>query len=105
MNECHAVALDSEGYQFTQSEKGDIHLAEITEVVGDPAVQLEESYPAKDVINHMDIKDYFIKSPMGGTGEIGLHIGELDRFLDGADRSPYSITVDEEVRGYIEEEY
>lgn len=104
MSECHAVALDFDGYEFTPSEHGDIHVADLTEVTQIRSVNIDESDPAKAVLAQEGIEDYVVKSPANGSGEIGMPVEHLDRFLDGADRSPYSITVTEEVKAYINEE-
>lgn len=103
MSECHAVALDDDGYQFTPSEKGDIHVTELTDITRIRSVNIDKSDPAKAVLAAVGIEDYVVKSPPNGTGEIGMPVEHLDRFLDGADRSPYSVTVTEDVRSYIEE--
>jgi hypothetical protein len=104
MNECQclAVSLDYDGYQFAPSEKGDIHVSELTEVTQIRSVNIDESDAAKTVLSAVGIEDYVVKSPMNGTGEIGMPVEHLDRFLDGADRTPYSVTVDETVKSYIE---
>ena len=91
-----------DGYTFAPSEQGDIHMVEIDELVGLPSVTMEESHPAKAVLARLEIEDFVGKSPMGGTGEIGMPVEHLDRFLDGADRSAYSVTVAEDVKAYIE---
>jgi hypothetical protein len=104
MTEGHAVTLTEDGYQFTPSENGDIHLFAVTETADLRTVLIEESHPVKAVLSQLGIEDYYLETPLGGSGEIGLHIGQLDAFLDGADRSPYSLTVAEEVKAYIEED-
>lgn len=102
MSACFAVALDFDGYQFTPSEHGDIHILELTDITRIRSVNIEESDPAKTVLSGVGIEDYVVKSPANGTGAIGMPVEHLDRFLDGADRSPYSITVEQDVRAYIE---
>jgi hypothetical protein len=104
MSECHAVALDYDGYEFTPSEHGDIHVSEITDVAQIRSVNIDDSEAAKTVLAAVGIEDYVVKSPANGTGEIGMPVEHLDRFLDGADRSPYSITVAGDVKAYIEGE-
>lgn len=104
MSECLAVALDYDGYQFTSSEKGDIHVSELTDATQIRSVNIEESDPAKAVLSAVGIEDYVVKSPMNDTGEIGMPVEHLDRLLDGADRSPYSITVAADVKEYIKGE-
>jgi hypothetical protein len=102
MSECLAVSLDADGYQFAPSAPGDIHVFELTDGAPIRSVNMTESDPATVVLAQEGIEDYVIKSPMNGPGEIGMPVEHLDRFLDGADRSSYSVTVDEEVRSYIE---
>jgi hypothetical protein len=102
MSECHAVTLTEDGYQFTSSEHGDIHVAELTDVTQIRSVNIDESEAATTVLSAVGIEDYVVKSPLNGTGEIGMPVEHLDRFLDGADRSPYSVTVAEDVKAYIE---
>jgi hypothetical protein len=102
MSECLAVSLDDDGYQFTPSDTGEIHVFELTDVATIRSVNLTESDAAKTVLAQAGIEDYVIKSPANGTGEIGMPVEHLDRLLDSADRSPYSVTVAEEVKAYIE---
>lgn len=101
MSECHAVTLDADGYQFSPSEHGDIHVFELTEVVQLRSVNMIESEAATRVLAAVGIEDYVVKSPMDGPGEIGMPVEHLDRLLDGADRSPYSVTVAADVKDYI----
>jgi hypothetical protein len=103
MSECHAVSLDYDGYQFTPSEQGDIHVTELTDVAHIRSVNMINSDPATVVLAQEGIEDYVIKSPMTGPGEIGMPVEPLDRFLDSADRSSYSVTVTEDVKAYIED--
>jgi hypothetical protein len=102
MNEYYAVALAVDGYEFTARDKGDIHLCEVAERGNLQTITMTESQPAKTLIKELGIEQFYVKAPMDESGEIGLHIGELDRFLDGAQLSPYSITVADEVKAYIE---
>jgi hypothetical protein len=102
MSECLAVSLDYDGYHFIPSEQGDIHVFELTDGTTIRSVNMTESESAKTVLAQAGIEDYVIKSPANGTGEIGMPVEHLDRFLDSADRSPYSVTVAEEVKVYIE---
>jgi hypothetical protein len=104
MTDCLAVSLTPDGYEFTDSDKGEIHLFQVTETTNLRTILIEESSPVKVVLEKVGIEDYYVETPLGGSGEIGLHIGQLDAFLDGADRSPYSLTVAEEVKAYIEED-
>jgi hypothetical protein len=104
MNECYAVALAVDGYEFTARDKGDIHLCEVAERGDLQTITMKESQPAKTLIEQLGIEKFYVKAPMDESGEIGLHVGELDRFLDGAQLSPYSITVGEDVKTYIEGE-
>jgi hypothetical protein len=103
-HQCHAVELDDDGYQFTPSEHGDIHVTELTDITQIRSVNIDDSEPATTVLTAVGIEDYVVKSPPNGPDEIGMPVEHLDRFLDGADRSPYSITVTEEVKAYINEE-
>ena len=103
MGECFAVALDYDGYEFSaDSEKGAIHVFELTDIAAIRSVNIEESQAAKAVLSKVGIEDYVIKSPANGSGEIGMPVEHLDRFLDGGDRSPYSVTVSADVRAYID---
>jgi hypothetical protein len=102
MTDCLAVSLTADGYAFTASDKGDIHLFEVTDTADLRTVLMEESSPATAVLSNLGIEDFYVESPLGDTGEIGLHIAQLDRFLDGAHKSPYSITVEEDVKSYID---
>ena len=101
---CHAGALNADSYQFTPSEHGQTHLFEGTETADLRTITMEELTQAKTLIEHLDISNFYVKSERGATGIIGLHVGELDRFLDGAQVSPYNVTVAEDVKAYIEEE-
>lgn len=102
MSECYAVGLEVDGYEFTASEKGDIHLFEVAERGNLRTITMEASEPARMLIEELDIEQFYVKASVGETGEIGLHVAELDRFLDGAQLSSYSITVGEDVKAYIE---
>jgi hypothetical protein len=63
MTECHAVALDYDGYQFSPSDKGEIHVVELTDVAAIRSVNMIESQPAKTVLAAVGIEDYVVKSP------------------------------------------
>jgi hypothetical protein len=102
MTDCYAVALDYDGYEFTPSEQGAIHVFELTDVAQIRSVNMTDSDPATVVLAQEGIEDYVIKSPPNDPGAIGMPVEHLDRFLDSADRSPYSVTVDADVRSYIE---
>jgi hypothetical protein len=102
MSECLAVSLDADGYHFTPSEHGDIHVFELTDVAPIRSVNMIDSDPATVVLAQEGIEDYVIKSPPNDSGAIGMPIEHLDRFLDGADRSSYSVTVAAEVKSYID---
>lgn len=102
MTECFAIALDFDGYQFTPHEKGDIHVSELTDVAQIRSVNIDESEAAKSVLAAVGIEDYVVKSPANETGEIGMPVEHLDRFLDGADRSPHTVTVAADVKRYIQ---
>jgi hypothetical protein len=102
MTDCLSVSLTPDGYEFTDSDKGAIHLFQVTETADLRTILIEESPPVKVVLEKLGIEDYYVETPLGGSGEIGLHIGQLDRFIDGADQSPYSVTVAQEVKEYIE---
>jgi hypothetical protein len=104
MSECYAVALEVDGYEFTPSDKGDIHLCEVAERGDLRTITMEQSEPATTLIKQLDIEEFYVKSTVGETGEIGLHIEKLDRFIDGAQLSPHSITVADDVKAYIESE-
>ena len=104
MSDCFAVSIGPDGYQFTPCEKGEIHLTETTDTPELRTIAIELSQPANAVINRMEIQDFSVKSSLDDIGEIGLHVSELDRFLDGADRSPYSVTVSANVRAFIARE-
>lgn len=69
MSECHAVELDFNGYQFSPSETGDIHVAELTDVAQTRSVNIDESDAAKSVLSTVGIEDYVVKSPANGTGD------------------------------------
>jgi hypothetical protein len=103
MTECYAVALAVDGYEFTARDKGDIHLCEVAERGDLRTITMKESQPAKTLIEQLSIEQFYVKAPMDESGEIGLHVGELDRFLDGAQLSSYSVTVGGDVKTYIEE--
>ena len=103
MSECFAVSVAVDGYTFAPSEHGDIHLFEIAETGEIQTITMEASTPATTLIEQLAIENFYVKSQMGETGTIGLHVGELDRFIDGAQLSPYSITVAPNVKAYIED--
>jgi hypothetical protein len=104
MSECYVVALEVDGYEFIASEKGDIHLCEVADRGNLQTITMEQSEPTTTIIKELNIEEFYVKSTVGEKGEIGLHSGELDRFIDGAQLSPYSITVEEDVKAYIEEQ-
>jgi hypothetical protein len=50
MNECYAVGLEVDGYEFSPSDKGDIHLFEVAERGDLRTITMKESKPARSVI-------------------------------------------------------
>lgn len=58
-HQCHAVALDYDGYEFTASEhgEGDIHVVDLTDVAQIRSVNIDESDPAKTVLSAVGIEE------------------------------------------------
>lgn len=82
MSECYAVALEVNGYEFTASDKGDIHLFEVADKGDLRTITMEASEPARRLIEELDIEQFYVKASVGENGEIGLHVAELDRTSD-----------------------